>query len=246
MKVNFVIAGAQKAGTSALYHFLSQHQQICMSNLKECHFFDNDDNFLDAPKSYDVYHANFLNFQKKKNVKIYGEATPVYMYMYWHKCPERLFQYNQELKIVLILRNPIERAISHWSMNQSRGLENRTFSESIRSEKIYQLNQDRERSYLDRGFYSLQIKRLLNYFPPENILAIKTEDLFFKHDITLKAIINFLNLDNFLVEVRHQLIFKGNYQSKINHKDRKLLQDIFSQEIAKLESLLKWDLEGWV
>jgi hypothetical protein len=97
MRVNFVVAGAQKSGTTSLYHYLSQHPDIQMSKIKETHFFDDDDFFKSKPINYSAYHQYFLPAQNKK---LLGEATPIYMY--WTECAKRMYEYNPDLKIILI------------------------------------------------------------------------------------------------------------------------------------------------
>ena len=89
--------------------------------------------------------------------------------MYWNQAIERIYEYNPKIKLILILRNPINRAFSHWNMERDRNRENRSFWDSINEEKSRLLSSDytqhRTFSYLDRGFYSIQIKKINKYFP---------------------------------------------------------------------------------
>ena len=96
-KVDFVIAGVQKSGTTALFSYLCEHHDICMSDKKEIHFFDYNRYFLLLP-NYLIYHSNFSSF---KSQKLIGEATPIYIY--WNGAIERLSRYNPNIKIILVL-----------------------------------------------------------------------------------------------------------------------------------------------
>jgi len=109
------------------------------------------------------------------------EATPVYMY--WLPAVSRLAEYNPETKLILILRDPIERAISQWEMEFSRGTESEVFEIAIEREREYlsRGQQHRVRSYIDRGFYGVQIRRILSYFPREHMLLLKRDDLLTEH-----------------------------------------------------------------
>ncbi len=129
MKIDFLVAGVQKSGTSALDKYLRLHHQIEMAKEKETHFFDNEDNFAN-PVDYSQYHIFFDTNGKKKR----GEATPIYTY--WYSAPQRIWQYNPAMKWIIILRNPIDRAYSHWNMERNRNADSIAFSEAIRTEEI--------------------------------------------------------------------------------------------------------------
>ena len=113
--VNFLICGTQKGGTSALDAYLREHPEICMADKKEVHFFDNKKFFNKNKPDYSKYHS-FFNPQSSH--KLLGETTPIYMY--WHDSPRRIWQYSPNMKIIVILRNPIDRAYSHWNMERSK------------------------------------------------------------------------------------------------------------------------------
>ena len=133
MRVDFVIGGTQKGGTSALDSFLRQHPEICMpATRKELHFFDREAENTD----YNAYHANF---DPKPAHRVIGEASPIYMY--WKTAPSRIWNYNPKMKWIVALRNPVERAFSAWNMETKRGKEKLSFAEAI--EKVQLLAGDR-------------------------------------------------------------------------------------------------------
>ena len=97
-KVDFLLCGAQKGGTTALQSYLRSHPEVCAANVKEVHFFDNEDHFARKPGSYERYHRHF---DFRVHHRVVGEATPIYMY--WLAAPRRIWTYNPNMKIVVIL-----------------------------------------------------------------------------------------------------------------------------------------------
>src|ERR1700738_1810555 len=194
MRVDFVIGGTQKGGTSALDSFLRQHPEICMPDTrKELHFFDREADDTD----YEKYHANF---KPKPQQRVIGEASPIYMY--WETAPYRIWKYNPKMKWILVLRNPVERAFSAWNMETKRRKEKLSFAEAFGKEiercpealpvqhKVY--------SYIDRGLYAHQVRRLFNIFGKDNRLVLLNEDLRTDHLATLRKVFQFLNVDRSL------------------------------------------------
>ena len=248
MKVNFLIVGTQKGGSSALTKFIRQHPQIGLTFKKEGHFFDNDDYFQNEEVNYSIYHKNWehilLNSAKLNQCKIYGEKTPTYMY--WKECMERIKEYNHEMKLIFILRNPIDRAYSQWNMNIEKNREFLSFSKALYMEKIRILtskNGDRAYSYIKRGYYSQQIKRIMKIFSPKQMLFLKTEDLKNNHQETLDCVFNFLEVDTFKT-IEFEMVNSCEYPP-MDQYDREFLRQKFAQEIVDLENLLGWDLSNW-
>src|SRR2546422_6756035 len=155
-RVDFVVAGTQKGGTTTLDLYLREHPRISMATRKEVHFFDIDENFRTEAVDYAVYHANFA---ARSPLQLYGECTP--MYMYWEPAAARMARYNPALKIVIILRNPITRAYSHWNMEREKCREALPFLEAVQTEpdRAQQMwpRQLRHRAYVHRGFYARQL-----------------------------------------------------------------------------------------
>jgi hypothetical protein len=243
MLVNFVIGGTQKGGTSALDSFLRQHPEICMpDSRKEVHFFDRDDHF-DAKPDYLKYHAHFR--PESKHLAI-GEATPIYMY--WDAAPPRIWSYNAEMKWILVLRNPVERAFSAWNMETKRGAENLPFREAIgqeaeRSRAALPL-QHRTFSYLDRGFYAHQVRRLHRIFGRDQCLVLLNEDLRGNHAETLRKTFAFLGVDDSFVPDAAD-VFYHPYQETLEPALSSKLTEMFYFDMKELERLLRRDLGPW-
>ena len=240
-RVSFLVVGSQKSGTSALDKYLRENSDIEMASTKEVHFFDNEDNFKDKV-NYNSYHNNFIT----DNSKIKGECTPIYMY--WAPSIRRIYEYNPEIKIIAVLRNPIDRAFSHWNMERDRNADTIEFSTAIRQESVRCREelplQHRVFSYTDRGFYSEQIRRIWRYFPKEQTLFIKHDDLRSEPNQVLKHISKFLGVSEFN-NVKEKVIHSRPYLSKLPYDDRKYLNELYFHEIKTIETILEWDCSDW-
>ena len=234
IKVNFLVVGAQKSGTTALDRYLRQHPEIEMGSKKELHFFDHEKNFL-GKANYDQYHQHFAGHHSK----IRGECTPIYMY--WRPAMERIYQYNPDMKIIAVLRDPIARAFSHWNLERERNADHADFSFAIREEKkrceAALPLQHRVFSYIDRGFYDQQIKRIWRYFPKMQTLFIKHENLKRHPQITMKAIADFLDIADFK-DIQPLDINSTKYSATLSEDDYKYLKEIFDDSIKETEKLL--------
>jgi len=241
--VDFIIAGAQKAGTTALGAYLKTHPSICMADCKEVHFFDRDEFFKTGQPDYDYYHSFF----SRDEGKLLGEATP--SYMFWREAPFRIRQYNQDMKLIVILRNPVERAYSHWNMERSRGAESLSFSEAISrdlsrcSEAL--AKQNLINSYVARGFYLNQLKRLWGVFPAKQVLVLKYECLRDTPAQLLTRICEFLEVAPFS-DVRTIRANAIAYECPMDARDRARLQGLFEAEIKALAWELAWDCSDWL
>lgn len=244
-RVDFVVAGAQRSGTTALDSYLRQHPDIEMALLKEPHFFDDERVFRDRKPAYWKYHAMFPAWRESK---VFGEVTPIYMY--WKPAFSRIARYSKNMRIVMILRNPIERAYSHWNMQVREGDETAPFAEAIRREAeepegaIPDTEQRRRFSYINRGFYSEQIERALERFPEEHVLAVRQDEMQADPQSTMSRTFRFLGVGN--TRIRAKRVNCGSYETPMRPEDRKLLRDIYADEIRNLERLLGWNCEAWL
>ena len=179
-RVSFLVAGVQKGGTTALFDYLAETPGLALSEVKELHFFDDEAVDWAAP-DYGAYHARFPPFDGRPR----GEATPIYLY--WPRSLERIAAYNPAMRLIVVLRDPVERAWSHWRMEFARGAETRPFAWCIREgrQRLFAGGMEaatpwgfhREFSYVERGFYGEQIARLLTLFPREQLLVLQAEFL---------------------------------------------------------------------
>jgi hypothetical protein len=173
--VTFLIAGVQKAGTTALYDYLAEQGGVALSKTKEVHFFDDEGEDWRTP-DYQGYESRFARAEGLPC----GEATPIYTY--WPNALERAAAYNPALRLVVVLRDPVERAWSHWRMEYARGAEREPFARCIREgrQRLFDSQpwgHHREFSYVERGFYGEQVERLFALFPRDQVLLLRAEDL---------------------------------------------------------------------
>lgn len=243
-KVDFVICGTQKGGTTALDAYLRAHPEICMANTKEVHFFDSEAIFADGYPDYSLYHAAF---SPQTSHTIVGESTPIYMY--WHEAPKRIWRYNPAMKLIVLLRNPIERAYSHWNMEQARNAETLPFWDAIQNERQRCREalpyQHRIYSYVDRGYYLEQLRRLWFFFSEHNVLVLKTEHLREHPGEALTEVCRFLHLRP-LENVVRKNVHSLPYASQMESRERDYLRDLFEPEIKGIERALGWDCSSWL
>src|SRR5437868_12961229 len=241
-RLDFIIAGAQKSGTTALNYYLKRHRQIALPKKKELHFFDNDELFESGPISYEPLHAMF---RPARAGSIAGENTPIYLY--WRPALSRIHEYNPAMKFIVILRNPIERAISQWNMQRTRGIEPLDFLDAVGAEprRIAESapKQLRKFSYVDRGRYAEQLERAFRLFPRERFLVIKYEEFRARQSEVVEAVFRFLGLSppRFRAVEAHDIP----YARKLRDEERAAVREILQSEIGRLEALLGWDCSDW-
>ncbi|MDD3877601.1 MAG: sulfotransferase domain-containing protein [Bacteroidales bacterium] len=244
-KIDFLIIGTQKGGTSALDNYLRQHPEIGMAKKKELHFFDNESIFSKKDVDYSIYENEF---DFSQDFKVYGESTPIYLY--WEPCCKRIWEYNKDIKLIVILRNPIERAFSHWNMEYDRNAESEPFLYCIKNEskRIREAlpNQHRVYSYTDRGFYADQIRRYKKYFSDEQMLFIKYEEFKRKQEAELRRVFQFLNVNPDNYNFSPITVHKINYHSQLNAEEKDYLKTVFQNDIHEVEKLLDWNCQDWL
>jgi len=243
-RVDFVVAGTQKGGTTTLDSYLREHPLISMAARKELHFFDTDENFCTDAVDYAGYHANFA---ARSPMQLYGECTPEYMY--WEPAAARMASYNPALKIIVILRNPITRAYSHWNMDREKSREALPFLEAVQTEperarRVWP-QQLRHRAFVHKGLYAHQLKRLWTFFPVEQTLILRTEELQAAPNDALQRIADFLRLEPF-PRVAPRTAYTFPYEREISPEEWQYLAGVFADDIRELERLLGWDCSAWL
>lgn len=238
-RIDFIVAGVQKAGTTALDLYLRKHDEIGMGKIKEIHFFDNEKYFNNKKIDYREYHNNF-DFTLGK--KVYGEVTPIYSW--WKDSIKRISNYNKKIKLIIILRNPIDRAFSNWNMEVSRNNENRDFYTCISENKPDGI-QNRITSYKERGFYYNQVNELFNYFDKSQLMFVKYEDFLREQEFYLSMIFSFLKVSQNNYDYNFKKLHQIKYVSSIDEKSKLYLLNSYKADIEKVEELLGWDCNDW-
>lgn len=235
--VNFLIAGAQKGGTTALFDYLGDYPDVALSNEKELHFFDDEAQAWPAP-DYDAYHAHF----PAPDGRPCGEATPIYGY--WPDSLERIAAYNPAMRLILVLRDPVQRAWSGWRMEYARGVETEPFAWCIRQGRQRLFGAEpwghhREFSYVERGFYGEQVERLLGLFPREQLLVLTSDGLQGDPTAALGAVRGFLGLPPAPAPAPRQVHVGRdmNYPSELTPEDTAYLREVYAADNCRLLAL---------
>ncbi|MDY7024385.1 MAG: sulfotransferase, partial [Cyanobacteriota bacterium] len=230
---DFIVIGTQKGGTTSLYYYLAKHPQIMPSLIKEIDFWS-----IKYQRGLEWYLAHFPPIIAQ-NILV-GEATPSYL----DHCDaaERLFQIFPQTKLIVVLRNPIDRAISHYYQWIDMNWEFRSIEEAMRFE-LEKFNVpnfqywNQPNSYIARGVYVEFLKQWLEIFPREQIFVIASEVFYANPTIALEQIFKFLGLSNYpLAEYqKYNTRSYPNVDSSIRH----LLGNFFQAYNQQLEDLLK-------
>ncbi len=244
---DYLIIGAQKGGTTSLQKYLEQHPSVLAPLRKEIHFFDKK-----YEKGLRWYKTCFPVFKFLRR-KIVGEASPYYIYH--PSVAKRVFESIPNSKIIILLRDPVQRAISHYKMEFNRGNESLSFEEAIKKEpkrlkdeyKKIESGQNswehQYHSYLDRGKYINQLKIWFKYFDKDKILIVKSEDLLSNTQFELEKIFKFLGIKDYKLP-RISLYNEGQKNIGIQEETEKDLYSFFDGYNKNLYKFLDRDF-GW-
>lgn len=229
---NFLIAGAAKGGTTSIYYYLRQHPEVFLSSIKEPCFFC----YASNKPSYKVAKDTVFTLSEYENLfansEKYiarGEATAIYLYMYETVINniKKLIPKYDDIKIIIVLRNPADRAFSQYMMNVRDLRETLSFEEAIKEEgNRRRENWNTDFFYLDRGFYYNQVEAYLKSF--KNVRIYLFEDLIRNPKSLMKDICNFLHIDD---SFEFKLEDKYNVSGRPKHK--------FINRMIKSDSALK-------
>ena len=243
-RLGFMIVGGQKCGTTALARFLSQHPEIGMASPKEVHLFDAPNYSPDwTPEQIDKRYGS--NFAHCSGARLMGEATPSYMFV--PEIVRDLKRYNPDLKLIVLLRDPVERAISHYYMETSRERERRPLWLALLREpfRLHRCRNGRVRgsetqrcSYRTRGLYSLQLRNLYRYFEREQVLIVRSRELSERHNKVLGRVFAFLGVSR-NVQIKPETVFKGERGGRKHRIVSWVLRLTYLAEFVRLRALLR-------
>lgn len=197
-KPNFFIVGAPKAGTTSLYHYLDQHPDVFMSEIKETNFFS-----IEEIKSQGLFYNEekiksldqYLNlFKDVSNQKAIGEASV--SYLFYNSIPTKIYKFNPESRIIILLRNPVNRGFSHFLMDSRLGLVSGNYEDIISKKDMTRMGKLHYQQYVELGLYHDQVKRYINTFGNNRVHIIFFEEL--KSDIEniVRRVFNFLSVSD--------------------------------------------------
>jgi hypothetical protein len=178
MLVNFMIIGAQKCGTTSLAEQLAQHQEVCFCRIKEPGYFH-------QTAAWQTNLAEYHRLYEPVNGQLCGEASTFYTFLpEWRGTHERLHAYNPALKLIYIMRQPVERIISNYAHELVRG--------AIKAPPEQVVFADP--GYVNRSRYGVQIRPYLELFKREQLLLLVFEEYTKDQAGTLRQIAHFLNI----------------------------------------------------
>lgn len=178
---NFLVIGAMKAGTTSLYHYLRAHPQVFMSSVKELDFFAHEPN---GSRSLDWYRRQFASAQQDSLA--IGEASTIYSkFPRFRGVPERIAAEVPNVRLIYVIRHPIERIRSHYQHQVAVGAERAPVERAVFDNPIY----------LDYSRYAMQIEQYLPYFPQDHLLVITSEDLRHERLRTVRRVYGFLGVE---------------------------------------------------
>ncbi len=232
---NFIIIGSQRCGTTSLYTYLAQHPQILTPIKKEMDFFS-----WHFHRGIDWYLAHFPPLPQGEQF-LTGEASP--SYFDFREAPQRLYSVFPEVKLIVLLRNPVDRAISQFYRLTDLKWEGRSLDRAI-SDEVARLAQnpayiigEEPGNYLARGRYVEFIKNWLAFFPREQLLVLKSEDFYAGAATTVKQVLDFLDLPEYQLP-EYQNANPGSYQP-VSESVRDWLSDYFRPYNQQLEEYLE-------
>lgn len=209
MKPNFLIIGAQKAGTSSLFKYLMRHGHFLRPLLKDVYFFDR--NYRKGMEWYLSFYPS-VAAQKQREGQLGGpvvssEGATHYILNPW--VPERVRQTFPDIKIIVLLRNPVQRAISHYFHNRRMGSESLTSALEAFQKEQERIEAEEKRlfsdpdysshdydsyTYLTRGRYAEQLERWFEHFPREQFLILCSEQFYKDTDRHFRAVCKFIGI----------------------------------------------------
>lgn len=240
-----LIIGAQRCGSTALFSYLAGHPDVLRPFGKEIHYFD-----FHYAKGIRWYRGRFPYSRQLRRGALTLDATP--HYLLHPLVPQRAAQLLPEVKLIAVLRNPVDRALSHYQHEVRGGRESLSFAEALdqeserlageeerlRNEPDYYSWNHHRYSYTRRGVYVEQLQRWLQHFPRSQLLVLQSESLFRDPPVGMKAVHQFLGLRDHRLEQYKSSYQQGNYERAMPADLRKRLVTYFEPHNRELFRLL--------
>ena len=246
-----MIIGTQRGGSTSLYKYLVTHPNIRKALHKEVQYFS-----LHFQKSWTWYLAHFPLCFGSKGDFLTGEASPYYLFH--PEVPKRVAERLPDIKLIVTLRNPIDRAYSQYKHEINSGFETRSFEAALEGEgvlakntkRMWGFSEVRDRFvhqhylYVSRGIYVKQLKHWMQYVPREQFLIIKSENLFTHPKETFSEVIEFLELPSYVLQDTNP--YHQSKYSTMNNETRKQLCDFYEPYNNNLSKFANISTHDWV
>lgn len=248
---DFMIIGAQKAGTTSLFNYLLKHRQILSPRVKEPFFFDRDyENGLYWYRNIfpSIPHRITASILGRKPV-LTGEGSTGYLDN--PSVPGRVYKHLPQVKLMVLLRDPTARAVSHYKHNVRKGREPRPFHDAVSYDRptapekvglpdvvIDDYYVDMHYGYFSRGLYATQLKRWARFFPMEQILVLQSEEFFSNTKASMKRVTDFLEIEPINLDLSGQVFNKATEDVPIAREDIEALRERYRPHNDSLNDLL--------
>lgn len=247
---SFLIIGAQRCGTTSLYQYLGQHPQVASPLGKELQFFS-----THHRRGVPWYRAHFPVVAPGSGVLTF-EATPYYLFH--PRAASRAAAVIPDARLIVLVRNPVDRAWSHHRHSVRLGVEGLGFEEALAREPErlrgeedrlladpgYASQRHRAFSYVARGRYAEQLEVWLRHFPRDQILVVRSEDLYLEPGLTYAQVLDFLGLARWTPPEFAVFTRSGAPSADMDPGTRSRLAEDFVPHNRRLSALLETDL-GW-
>lgn len=255
--LDFVVIGAQKCATTALFELLREHTDIAMPLEKEVPFFTGKDC---SAENWEIFSEQYYGSQS--NEKLWGKATP--QYMSDPDVPRRLYDLMPNTKLVAILRDPVERTFSHYQMGRRRATESNSFEDAIT--QLLACDRDQHAAlpshtggyesesdfYIRWSEYGRVLSNYMRYFREDQLLVLYTEELEQHPEATLDRLLAFLKLSpGYRPAMLGKKVHAGGSDNLIPHTFRARLRTIgplfwlWQQVPAARQGRLRFLYEQW-
>lgn len=225
-----LIIGTMKGGTSTLNAWLRHHPQVMFSAIKEVHFFN--EHYDRGERWYRTY---FPLWEQWLGGRCALEATPAYLYRAAVVMP-RMHALVPEARLIVLLRNPVARAISHFGHQVQRGVERRSAAEALMCNE--QPGKGKPNHYKRRGLYAEQIEHVLRFYPREQLLVLRSEDFFAQPAVAYARVQEFLGLSPQPLPLLSAAENVGQAKAAIPDEVREHLQSYYQEPNRRLQALL--------
>jgi hypothetical protein len=258
---SFLVIGANKSGTTSLYSYLAQHPQIYMSPVKEPMFFTHMNNdrmrgdirsaSLKRPVAIVTLEEYEALFHGSADDQARGEASTAYLAN--PACAKRIHEFLPDVRLVAVLRNPIERAFSNYLMYYGQQIERRDFEQCV-SEEIQRTGPRLGQGmwYARLGLYAGSVQTFQDTFSPEQLLTIDYRQFVEEPRLVLREIARHVGVtEDFEVDMSRRLNesvshFGGETRPVLTDEAREMLREYYRADVEKLASLVSFDCRSWL
>lgn len=240
---NLIVIGAMKCATTAVHRYLDLHPEIAMSEPKELNFFTGPPHRRDEPaaRSAGNWHrgVGWYAAQFRPSAPVRGEASPGYTSPSFPEAAERMARIVPEVRLVYLVRDPVERAVSQYLHHRAEGTERRPIAEALL---------DPESQYLQRSRYHARLEPYLARFPRERIFICSQEELLANQRATLRELYRFAGVDDSFWSPAHDRRWNTARTEMPTPLDGSLLRRLageLSDDAARLRELVGREFSSW-